>query len=160
MKTSILNLRLNTNTREALDEVGIAQNKSASAVARDAIDSYLSLSHQNDFLDTAILQTFGFAELIFWIMDKRFDPDDSECPTLYEQHVKLITEMESHPIFPENLMVEFRKVQRELIRCINGENGNSYFEFPNSGGFDYMQLHDFMHTVRFDENDERVVYIK
>lgn len=159
MKTSILNLRLDTSIRAALDEIGVTKNKSASAITRDAIDFYLKQNNP-DLPDTSILQTFGFAELIYWIMDKHFDPEALECHTLYKKHVKLISEMENNPLFTEDLMIELRKVQKELIDHLNDQNEFAYFQFPNDGGFDYSVLNGFMHIVRFDDNDEVVIHIK
>ena len=160
MKTSILNLRLDTNTRAALDQLCIEQEKSASAVARDAIDLYLTKSQVVDSPDTSILQTFGFAELIYWIMDKRIDHEALECLSFYQCHVDLISEMELNPLFPEDFMVEMRKVQLELIEHINEENSSYNFRFPTQEGFDYSKLNEFIHIVRFDNDNNRVIHIK
>lgn len=160
MKTSILNLRLDTRIKVALDEIGIAQDKSASAITRDAIDLYLK-ENNPDLPDISILQTFGFAELIFWIMNKKDDPFIGETDSLYEQHYNLLVELNNYSIFSKEILVELNKVRDELADLLNNVHDHYEFKFSTlHGGFNYDELHGFMHTVRFDSDDNRVINIK
>lgn len=171
MKTSILNVRLKTSTKDALEYLCFKKDQPLSKVVREAINFYLKKEEDHGIeanrdevveRDLLLLQSLEFTELIYWIMDKRRDPEMNEIYELYEQHMNLILELENNSFFDEEIMVEFKKIYRELEVCLTGnEDCDGYFKFSQDvNGFDYDKLNNVMHTLRYDKSNNRIIHIK
>lgn len=166
MKSSILNIRINPNVRQVLLEIAESESLSISDIVRDALESYVknysSFNDMSQYEDGwELIQTVSFSELIFWIMDKRFDAEINESESLYKQHHDLIVEMGKLKLFPDDLMFEFDKVRNELSEILFNEQHYLDFKFSTeSNGFDYDKLHSFMHIMRYDSNNNRIINIK
>jgi hypothetical protein len=164
MKKSILNLRLDESTKEALDAKCLENGVSVSTGAREAIKKYLLPVENN--LDqnchTTLICSLGFCEFIFWLLDKLRNPEVCEVECLFQQHMDLIIEFKNNIYFDKDIQNEFMKVYYELYELLHqGTHDYSYFKFPQGpNGFDYDKLHVFMHTIRYDENDNKILYIK
>lgn len=164
MKDSKLNIRLDDETKTALLLLSKINDAPISSIVRAILKKYVD-TQENNILpngDLELLQSLGFCEVIFWITDKLRDPELSECNALYLSHIKLLKEMENNSFFDEEILVEFRKVYNELEYVVTNEVDYDYvFQFPNStNGFNYGKLYIFMNTIRYDDNDEMVLYIK
>jgi antitoxin component of RelBE/YafQ-DinJ toxin-antitoxin module len=164
MKKSILNLRLDESTKEALDAKCLENGVSVSTGAREAIKKYL-LPVENNLdqnCDTTLIRSLGFCEFIFWLLDKLRNPEVCEVECLFQQHMDLIIECKNNIYFDKDIQNEFMKVYYELYELLHqGTHDYSYFKFPQGPkGFDYDKLHAFMHTIRYDENDNKILYIK
>jgi hypothetical protein len=119
MKKSILNLRLDESTKEALDAKCLENGVSVSTGAREAIKKYLLPVENN--LDqnchTTLICSLGFCEFIFWLLDKLRNPEVCEVECLFQQHMDLIIEFKNNIYFDEDILSEFMKVYyiRELM---------------------------------------------
>ena len=171
MKNQIVNIRINEAIKTELDFIADEEGKSVSDIVRNAVEFFLekkpSIAVDDDTNsssneDLKLFQSLGFTELIFWILDKYRDPSIRECDELFKQFIKLILEMENNSFFDQDIMLEFRKVYDELNEYLY-ENSHEgiYFNFCEiENGFDYEKLHNFMHTIRYDDDDNRVIFIK
>ena len=164
MKRSILNLRLDESIKQALEEKCLVENIPISKGARNALDNYLKSDEgiNNEEKDIALIQSLGFCEFIFWLLDKLRDPEIWEADSLHEDHMKLILKCGQDNYFTDEIMEEFMKVYHELDELLNDNtHNNDYLKFPQEdNGFDYQKLHEFMHTIRYDNNDNKILYIK
>lgn len=164
MKKSILNLRLDEATKEALDAKCLENGVSVSTGAREAIKKHLLTVENNLYqnFDITLICSLGFCELIFWLLDKLRDPEICEAECLLQQHMDLIIECKNNRYFNKDILNEFMKVYYELNDLLHlGTHDYSYFKFPQGPkGFDYDKLHVFMHTIRYDENNNKILYIK
>lgn len=171
MKTSILNIRINERIKEELELIGLTRNQSVSELVRESLNTFIENSNEcgkehkysND-QDSDILQSLGFAELIFFVCYKNFNPEICEIDELYIQFINLIKEMEGHPLFTPEIIKEFKKVSIELEMVLyhnKWKDGSFDFPFEGENAFNYEVLANFMHTVRYDEdNITKIIHIK
>jgi hypothetical protein len=178
MKKSILNLRLDQTIKDQLENIGSENDKPVSAVVRDAISFYIenkdSLNNyhveevstpaildsnlDDDFL---LLKSWVLTGFIYWIMKKKIDPCAAGDIDLYNQFIALIAKMEGNRYFPEDIMIEFRKVYIELYQYNYGPEYKRQFtfRFPNCyQGFDYSKLNLFMIKMRNDDDGILTIY--
>tara|TARA_R110002073_G_scaffold57778_4_gene146616 strand:- start:6502 stop:7011 length:510 start_codon:yes stop_codon:yes gene_type:complete len=169
MKTSVINIRLNQDIKEELETLSKTEGKSISVIVREAINKFLKelISNKNENLelneDEYLLQTLGFAELIFWIYDKRYNQELNEIDELYLEFIALIEAINKNPLFTEEIVFEFNKISNELKYYLNNkEHFKSTYEFPVSEKnlFDYDKFSHFMFSIRYDENNNKVIHIK
>jgi hypothetical protein len=178
MKTSIINARVDTPTKKALENIGSENDKPISAVVRDAISFYIenkdSLNNyqveeagtpivldSNFDDDFSLLKSWILTRFLYWIMEKKIDPRAAGDIDLYNQFIGLISKMEGNRYFPEDIMIEFRKVYIELYQYNNGPEYKRQFtfRFPNSYvGFDYSKLNLFMKRMRYDDDGVLTIY--
>lgn len=161
MNNSIINLRISESLKEDLQILAYTEDKSLSSIARESFNYYLDNSINKDE-HIELIQTLGFAELIFWLYDKRSNPHFYEIDELYIQFIELIDSMEQNPLFDNDIMTEFRKVRLELYNYLNGSEYMDTLEFPlnNQDSFNYNKLAWFMYGLRYDENNNKVIHIK
>lgn len=170
MKTSIINVRIDNSIKQNLERRSLETNKPISNLVRDAIELLLnqkldkttSTITETYEADIRLLQSLEFTELIYWIMDKGSNPDISEIAELYAQHMSLILELKNNSFFKSDIINEFMKIYNELYDYLHTDNHmNSTFNFPEDrNGFNYEKLHEFIHTIRYNDDDEKIVHIK
>ncbi|WP_028872329.1 hypothetical protein [Psychroserpens burtonensis] len=169
MKTSIINTRISSSLKEELEILSQFLSTPISNIVREAIENHLINSidnHKNDFIveglnsnDIQLLESLGFTELIFWLYDKKRDPQICEIAEFYEFLIKLIEEINQHPLFTDEILIELNKVLFELNHTLDEWSGLlSGFKFPES--FDYLKLSDFLHALRYDDENNKVIHIK
>lgn len=166
MKTYSLNIRIDEETNEQLQIISDCLNISKSVLARSAINDYLhnQNSQKEDHQKwgneaNKLLQSLGFTELIFWLYEKARNPEVSEIDELYVNFIELISELIKQGFLKPEIQSELSKVSDELKQVLNNKGfSKSYFEFVDS--FDYEVLADFMYTLRYDEDNNRVIHIK
>jgi predicted DNA-binding protein len=161
MKNSIINVRINDSIKEELETISIQNDKPISVIVRNVIENYLE-NDESVNEDVKFLQSLSFNELIYWVTDKYRDSEIRECYTLYEQHMNTILQMENNTFFDEDILIEFRKVYKELNECLPNE---SYFDTDfkfctEKNGFDYHKLYCFMLILRYDDDDNEILHIK
>jgi hypothetical protein len=180
MKKSILNLRLDESTKEALDAKCLENGVSVSTGAREAIKLYLkdqnSLNNQfaegnesmeEDFYDEpyynedfAVLKSWLFTRFIYWVMNKRHDPFIRIDHNFCKQYMSLITEIENNSYFSDEMKAEFSKIYKELNEYLYGNTHNRYqFKFPQHGGFNYSHLIIFMENMDCTEDGLKIITI-
>lgn len=170
MKTTVIHTRISDDLKVHLDNLSRANGKSVSKIIRNAIkkyihdaDNYIVSDLDKTFLEEEynLLQSLRFAEFIFWLYDKRDSPGIDEDDDFYEEFIELINEMRSHPSFNDDILYEFDKIRRELKECI-AENtiNDGYFSFPEDGNFDYEKLTWFMYCIRYDKDNNKVLFIR
>lgn len=159
MKTSIINIRVNSEIKNKLESIANLKEKALSEVVREALINYSEAENNdhnyNENLPYSIFQTLGFAEFIFWLYQKRFDQEKCESKAMYQQFIELINEMRTNPYFYPEILDEIDKVYIELESTINNNEFFEYFEFPissNKNSFDYEKLADFMYTIRYEDD--------
>ena len=164
MKNSILNLRLDEPTKVALENKCLENGVPISVGAREAIEQYLLKveNNPNENYDTTLICSLGFCEFMFWVQDKLRDPEICELDCYYQQHMDLIMEFRNNSYFDEDILSEFMKVYNELDELLHqGTHDGLKFKFPKEpNGFDYLKLNVFMHTIRYDEDDNKILFIK
>lgn len=165
-KTNIITVRVNEEDKEMIEKISFLHEKPSSEVVRTAITKYL-----DDIQDTKpkgsnidLIQTLGFGELVFWILEKREDARILESYLHFERCVDLIQDLNKHPIFTPEVLVEFNKIARELEGYLNDEDplDHAEFHFPKPttiNGFNYQVFKDFMSTIRDHEDFMEVLYI-
>jgi predicted DNA-binding protein len=161
MKNSIINVRINESIKEELETISIQNDKPISVIVRNIIENYLE-NDESVNEDVKLLQSLSFNELIYWVMDKYRDSEVNECSTLYEQHMNTILQMENNTFFDEYILIEFRKVYKELNEFVLNQN---YFDIDfkfctEQNGFDYQKLQYFMQILRYDDDDDKILHIK
>jgi predicted DNA-binding protein len=169
MKTSIINTRISSSLKEELEILSQFLSIPISNIVREALENHLTNSidnHKNDLIieglnsaDIELLQSLSFTELIFWLYDKKRDPAICEIIEFYEGFIKLIEEINQHPLFTDEILIEFNKVLFELNHVLNEWSGLLCgFKFPES--FDYLKLSNFIHAIRYDDENNKVIHIK
>ena len=164
MKKAILNSRIDQSTKDALEYKCLEKGIPISQGAREAVEQYVMLN-DSDFDkggSTDLICTLSFTELIFWLLDKLRDPEVCEDESYYEQHMSLILEFQNDPYFDKDILNEFMKVYFELDELLNHDTHDyTNFKFPSvPNGFNYEKLHVFMHTLRFDDDNNKILFIK
>lgn len=161
MKTSIINIRINSEIKNKLESIAILKEKALSEIVREALINFSesinnNKLNRNENLPYSIFQTLGFAEFIFWLYQKRIDQEKCESKILYLQFIDLIKEMRNNPYFYPEILEEIEKVYIELESTINNDDFFEYFEFPissNKNSFDYEKLACFMYTIRYEDDE-------
>ncbi|WMI70256.1 ribbon-helix-helix domain-containing protein [Mangrovimonas sp. YM274] len=173
MKKESITIRVSEELNQDLEIYAMLHEKPKSEIIREGIENLLGTNVTQELKNDTIVkienrpnlnlvQSLSFTELIFWIYRKREDPEINEGTEFYIQHIKLLRKMNNHPLFTPEILIEFNKVLAELETYVWGEEWyDSDFSFPknNPGGFDYEKLAYFMHTIRYDEDNNRVVEI-
>ncbi|MCR8667413.1 ribbon-helix-helix protein, CopG family [Aestuariibaculum sp. M13] len=162
MKKKKLNLRIEEELVNGLDQLAYLENKTVSAVVREAVVNHLR-QHElkqlpEHYNPLELLQSLGFSELIFWVYEKRFEPANTDEMFLYWNLIDIIEEIQINPIFPDTLKAEFRKVGRELKVLTDESDYILDFSFPES--LNYSELAYFMYTLRFGDLGEVEIAIK
>lgn len=162
MKTYAINTRIDFKTLDKIQTLSDTLEVKKSDIVRDALNEYFN-GEQNNKQEInpkyVLLQSLGFTELIFWLYEKARNPEISEIDELYLEFIELINELDNQGLLKPDIQSELVKVSEELKQVIyNEEYYKSHFEFVNS--FDYEILSDFMFTIRYDENNNKVIHIK
>tara|TARA_R110002072_G_scaffold7503_2_gene40613 strand:- start:368269 stop:368778 length:510 start_codon:yes stop_codon:yes gene_type:complete len=169
MKNTTINLRIDPFTKDQLEVLSEKKNVTVSSVIREAVNQFLDneITLEPELVKTKeglhIVRSIGFSEFVFWLYHKAFDPFESEIKELYQQFIDLIDECKKYPIFNPELIVEFEKVSRELKKVLYDDSYNkAYFEFSGrtENSFDYQVLANFMQTIRYDSDNNKVIHIK
>lgn len=164
MKNTILNLRISEELKNELDDLSFAKNKSVSDIVRDSISNYTRTQNVIEHSEHPnLMQTLGFAEFIFWIYDKRDNPEKSEVEDLYMKFIELINEMHSNELFNDDILIEMDKISKELKEYLNGTETDPDFIFStqHKNGFDYEKFSNFMYCIRYaDDELEQILFIK
>ncbi|WP_418510593.1 hypothetical protein [Corallibacter sp.] len=175
MKSTVINARISQTLKDDLEILAILKNLSFSQMTRIALEEFYNNTPIDDIpinkdsqikpvlLEDNLLQSFEFTELIFWIYDKRIDSSINEIYEFYEQHLNLINEMHKHPRFNKKILTEFYKIRDELKFRLEGKWHGDEFHFSdayNMDGFDYEVLRNFMYAIRYDENNNKNLFIK
>ena len=157
MKTSTINLRLSVNTKETLDKLAYLNEKNVSDIVREAIELYLKNDEeQKNNTQIDLVQTLSFTELIFWLYQKKEDPEITELSTFIEQITSTINEMNGHPLFDSEIMIEFNKV---LLDINDISLDREHYSFPKT--LNYDKLASFMYCIRYDvDNITKILFIK
>ena len=169
MKNTTINLRVDKITKSQLEILSERKNVNISNIIRNAVSQLLEnkiyfepeLARTKDGLH--IVKTIGFTEFVFWLYHKTIDPEISEINELYIQFIKIIKECKKYPIFNSELTTEFDKVSTELKKIVYDKTYNPiYFQFSDLGAnsFDYAVLADFMHTIRYDQDSNKIIHCK
>ena len=167
MKSTILNIRIDKATRIKLNALSEKTGLNVSESIRDILNKFLndqSLEEDEipDYKEGIhLVRSVRFAEFIFWLYAKRYDPFDSELTEFYVQHIELIEECKLYPLFNSELLLEFEKVSLELKGLVyKDSNFGSTFQFASDGekAFNYETLANFMYTIRYDEFDNKVIH--
>ncbi|GAA4289524.1 hypothetical protein [Aestuariibaculum suncheonense] len=165
MRTAVVNTRINSSLKDELEILSHLNGKTVSENVRQAIEAYLSDEvseyntvdkKQNKYLD--VLQSLSFTELIFWVYDKKRNPAIEEIDELYYAFLDLIREINENPLFTVEILAEFDKVSRELKKLLYEDGYFENFTFPLD--FSYEKLSYFMHGLRYDELNQKVIHIK
>lgn len=164
MKTSILNIRVSTNTKDELEILSSLINQPISNIVRESIETYLDnylspLMNTNlSVNDINILRSLDFTDLIFWIYDKKRHPEINETDYFYEKLLKSIEKLNSHPFFTNEILIEFNKISCELKNYLYGSAyAIDNFRFPEIVA--YQKLSDFMYALRYDFVNDKVIHI-
>lgn len=180
MNNTVINIRVPENLKQNLELMALERNKSCSDLIREGlsnlvnnnstnIDSSISSSvldykFQPQPIGVDLLQTLGFTELVFWIMDKQMNPECDESDQLYIQFIKLLNEIQGHKLFTKEIKREFKKISCELESYYYGvEFLGSRFKFAeqkNRHCFDFELFKNFMYNLRFDDKNKRFLHIK
>lgn len=167
MKETIISIRVSEELKNELETISISKSTSVSKLVRDSLLFYTSNAepeHTNpkcnkDEID--ILKSLGFTEFIYWICDKQRDPEINEIDELYTQFINLIDEMAQYPLFQGEIMIEFQKIKLELNEYLKKDTHfKVQFSFPEPNGFNYEILNSFMHTIRYDRSNNRILHLK
>jgi hypothetical protein len=173
MKDTIIHTRVSENLKDDLLNFSYITDKSVSKIVRIAIEEYLvktnnckseqgTIKEKSESLD--LIQTLGFTELIFWIYDKKWDPEINESNEFYIQIMEIIEQLNHHPLFTNEIIHEFNKVSIELKEYLYDYEieANWNFKFPTNcvNGFNYEKLSEFMYGLRYDVNNEKTLIIK
>lgn len=174
MNTTTINIRISNILKDQIEELSIENEQSISAITRSIIERYfnntddpidenenIDIIEQNDDLD--LIQTLGFTELIFWIYEKRFTPGIGEIDEFYFDLIDIISKIETHPLFPDEIVNEFKKISKELSLYLSDKNHHEfYFINPdNPFSFNYDLFADFFYTIRYDDDGEdKVLFIQ
>lgn len=159
--TTKINIRIPQEIKNKIEELSIERGMTISEIARNIFDHYFCSDKKDPELD--ILQTLGFSELIFWLYNKREYPGINETDELYEQFIDLIYRMKFHELFNDEILLEFNKVSHELTRHLSNMLANNELDFAiegSSNSFNYDLLAEFMYTLRYDEQDNRILNIE
>lgn len=173
MKTNVVTVRISDDQKSQLEDLGFEQGSSTSEIIRNIIEEFFS-STQNledtqnyfreEYEDIDIVQTLGFAELIFWIYEKKINPEKNEIKEFYIQIIDLITQFKKHPLFNDQICREFNKISIEIKDYLFNTNRSSEdFKFPFEGNplsFDYDLFADFIYNIRYDKNGDKFLTIK
>ena len=167
MKEILISIRINEELKNELEMMSVSNSQSVSELVRESIYKHLAKPEKDTCnvklsnKELEIIQSLGFTEFIFWISDKKRDSGCFEVDELYVQFINLINEMNNHPLFNKEIIVEFNKVKDEFEDYLSFDNlTDDSFQLPKSEIFDYEKLYDFMHTIRYDEDNNLVVHIK
>ena len=172
MKTNTITLRVSDQLKSQLEDLGNEQEKSISEITRSIIEDFfnssdnLKRSESNYFdIDSLppddLLRTFEFTELIFWIYDKRVNPEINETNEFYVQHIDLIEKLTHHPFFGTESLKELNKVSNELKEYLAGkyneEPGFSFSIKGNRYSFNYELFSIFFYGVGHDDDDNKIL---
>lgn len=176
MKNEIINIRITSSFKEDLGILAQLKGLSISDLGREALNMYFNTTDfgEPEVRDTieekhnkdsdGLLQSLAFTELIFWIYDKRLNPEMSEIDQYYDQHVALIDEMNNHSRFTSEILIEFNKIKSELKgECDGYDHRSGIFLFSqknNPNSFNYDKLSYFMYGIRYTENQVKDLFIK
>ncbi|WP_458627992.1 ribbon-helix-helix protein, CopG family [Winogradskyella sp. PC D3.3] len=170
MKNIILNIRVSESTKDDLDLLSCTLDKSISSLIRNAINDFIDKTIEQysnkesicTIKDYELLQSLGFTEFIFWLYEKRRTPYFYEINELYSQFIELINNLETHPLFTSEIMDEFKKVKLELEAYLNTDKYITDLQFPldNENCFNYDKLAYFMYSIRYTEENKKIIHIK
>ncbi|MGJ5642807.1 hypothetical protein [Formosa sp. S-31] len=174
MDTTKLNIRVSQETKAELDLLSISQDIPLSKIVRLAISEYMDrLQHKDKNTvevvpaqQPSLVQSLSFTEFVNWVHDKRYNPDIWDSEELYIQFIELILEMHTDPLFNDDILIEFNKILRELKLVVseheNEELCDGEFSFVSNtiNGFDYEKFRLFMYSIRFDEENNKILFIK
>lgn len=168
MKNQILSIRINETIKERLEMLGLEKGETSSELIRSTIDKLLKKTEvlcmgNNRFYceekDQDILHSLEFTELLFWISDKHLDSEIMEAEDFYRSLISTINNINKSKFFESGFKSQLYIIKEELEEYLSNPV-NIYFNFPNNSNFDYKFFKDFVHTLRYNENDELVIQYK
>jgi hypothetical protein len=180
MKKSIINLRLDEQDKKAMERVCSDNGVPISVGARDAIKLYLEnqsssskpsipeedpselesweVPFYNE--DFTLLKSWLFTRLVHWVTIKRYDPVIRSNSNFYINCMNLIASMDDNSYFPNDILIEFNKIRKELYDYLYGQTHNrTFFQFARFGGFDYVKFDLFMRDMNYSEEGMKIIYL-
>lgn len=174
MKTTSINLRVSIDLRNQLEELAVEKNISTSELTRSIIEDFFNSSKDirktihsfytiENLPENDLLRSFEFTQLIFWIYDKRLNPELNETEEFYIQHMALIKKLKYHPFFGVEILKELNKVSNEIEDyLINKNYSKAEFYFSRDGfenSFNYDLFSELIYGLGYsDENNELITY--
>ena len=129
MKKEVINIRVSSDFKKDLEMLCDLKGMKLSDLGRNALTEYLD-SHidENNIDDNSdvgveylpatkeddLLQSFAFAELVFWLYSRKTTRFMDEPLSIYEKHLNLINKMQEHRLFNSDILTEFNKIKKEL----------------------------------------------
>ena len=177
MKKEVINIRVSSDFKKDLEMLCDLKGMKLSDLGRNALTEYLD-SHIDDnniddnsdvgveYLPTTkeddLLQSFAFAELIFWLYSRRTTRFMDEPISIYEKHLNLINKMQEHRLFNSDILTEFNKIKKELEERISGLKGDfhqfSFLSRGQQGSFNFDKFERFMNSI-YVNSEEGKTYI-
>lgn len=165
MKTENISIRVSTSLKQKLERKCEETGLTSSQIIRPLIEGtviepdIVSLG-EGRFYDTVsdhrLINSLGFAELLFFLSDKRNDSIRNESDEFYSHLVNTIDKVLESKLITQKLSLELEKVQEELKLVIN-DFQIEQFSFPDIDGFDYEELYVNIHMMRFDTNNNQFI---
>ncbi|WP_053977220.1 hypothetical protein [Mangrovimonas xylaniphaga] len=168
MKNNIINIRISDTLKQELEILSSIKEVSMSNLIREALLNFintvdLDIEKAKSSRSCSLLQSLSFSEFIFWIYEKKRNPEIIEGGEYHIQQLELIKKMRKHPLFTQEILEEIDKIAVEIEKLLNGEiRGAMNFEFPvegNSNSFNYELFSYFMYAIRYDEENNKVLFI-
>lgn len=172
MKDTVINIRISETLKDDLTLACELERMSISRFGRVALEEKLdALTKKIGEVTTTeydgdldLLQTLAFSEFIFWIYEKKRNPEVSEIEEYYVQHLEVIAKMRKHPLFNDYILYEIDKIAVELNKVMSGEIEElSNFTFSvegNYNSFNYKMFAEFMFAIRYDGANEKILFIE
>ena len=176
MKNKVINIRIPSTFKDDLEILSKLKGLNLSDLGRKALNEYYNTAQVEGYTNESnlekasnsdrdeLLQSLAFAELVFWVYEKKNNPEMYEIDMFYEQHLALIKEMNGHPRFDSIILKEFNKIKVEIEEKVFGnKNDSDQFTFPkdnHSNSFNYGLLADFMYNIRYTKDQNQDLFIK
>ena len=172
MEKEVINIRVSSDFKKDLEMLCDLEVMKLSDLGRNALTEYLdSQIDDNRYVgveymptkrDDDLLQSFAFAEIIFWLYSRRTTRFMDEPLLIYEKHLNLINKMQEYRLFNSDILTEFNKIKSELEEGINGIKGDCYqFSFwskGHQGSFNFDQFEKFM-SSKYVNSEEGKSYV-